>query len=254
MDPVPMEPVRTISMRYPLSGAGIQRYALLRRDSVVALMPSGESQMTVLGRTAYVTITWIAADSGTRLTAQVDSVRADSVQGLPSAALDSARGVRWTALRLPNGRAQNFTSGSRSLVGDQVRDQLALLFPPLPLTGAVPDASWTDSTVGPVRVSAFEAIEQARIIGRAEALSSPPGALFIEVVRTRTSAGQGTQFGQPITVSGSGVDTLSYELGPDARVLRAEGRRVTDVTVVLPSIGQQVTARETSLLVMTLLR
>jgi len=254
MDPVPMEPARTSPIRYPLSGAGLQRYALLRRDSVVALMPSGESETTVLGRTAYVTLTWIAADSGTRLTAQVDSVRADSVQGLPSAALDSARGVRWTALRLPNGRAQNFTSGSRSLVGDQVRDQLALLFPSLPLTGAVPDASWTDSTVGPVRVSAFEAIEQALVTGRAEALPSPAGALFIEVIRNRTASGQGTQFGQPITVTGSGVDSLSYVLGPDARVLRAEGRRVTDVTVVLPAIGQQVTARESSLLVMTLLR
>jgi hypothetical protein len=135
-----------------------------------------------------------------------------------------------------------------------VRDQLALLFPPLPLTGAIPDASWTDSTVGPVRVSAFEAVEQALIVGRAEALPSPPGALSIAILRTRTASGQGTQFGQPITVSGSGVDSLSYALGPDARVLRAEGRRVTDVTVVLPAIGQQVTARETSLLVMTLLR
>ncbi len=249
-----MDPAGTIPIRYPLTGAGIQRYALLRRDSVVALMPSGESQTTVLGRTAYVTITWIAADSGTRLTAQVDSVRADSVQGLPSAALDSARGARWTALRLPNGRAQNFTSGSRSLVGDQVRDQLALLFPALPLTGAAPGVSWTDSSSGPVRVSAFDAIEQALITLRAEALPSPAGALSIEVTRTRTASGQGTQFGQPITVSGSGVDSLSYELGPDARVLRAEGRRVTDVTVVLPAIGQQVTARESSFLVMTLLR
>ena len=135
-----------------------------------------------------------------------------------------------------------------------MRDQLALLFPPLPLTGAAAGFSWTDSTSAPVRVSAFDAIEQALITVRAEALPSRAGALLVAVTRSRTASGQGTQFGQPITVTGSGVDSLSYELGPDARVLRAEGRRVTDVTVVLPAIGQQVTARESSLLVMTLLR
>lgn len=248
------EPVKPASIRYPRTGAGIQRYALLRRDSVVALMPSGDSQTTVLGRTAYVTLTWIASDSGTRLTAQVDSVRADSMQGLPSAALDSARGARWTALRLPNGRVQNFTGGSGSLVADQVRDQLALLFPPLPPTGAVPDAWWTDSTSGPARVSAFDAVERALITARAQALPSQAGALLIEVTRTRTASGQGSQFGQTINVSGTGIDSLAYELAPDARVLQVEGRRLTEVIVVLPAIGQQVTARESSLLVMTLLR
>ena len=249
-----IDPVSATPIRYPLSGAGIQRYALLRRDSVVALMPSGESQTTVLGRTAYVTITWIASDSGTRLTAQVDSVRADSMQGLPSAALDSARGARWTALRLPNGRVQNFTGGTGSLVGDQVRDQLALLFPPLPTTGAVANVSWTDSTSGPARVSAFDAVERALILAHAESAPTPSGALQIDVTRSRTASGQSSQFGQVLTVSGTGVDSLIYQVGPDARVLSVEGRRLTDVTVVLPAIGQQVTARESSFLVMTLLR
>jgi hypothetical protein len=254
MDPMHTDPVGNTPIHYPRGGAGIQRYALQRRDSVVALMPSGESQTTVLGRTAYVTITWIASDSGTRLTAQVDSVRADSMQGLPSAALDSARGARWTALRLPNGRVQNFTGGSGSLVGDQVRDQLALLFPPLPITGAVANASWTDSTSGPARVSAFDAVERALITAHALSERSEAGALQIEVTRNRTASGQGRQFGQAITVSGSGVDSLTYELGADARVMHVEGRRLTEVTVVLPAIGQQVTARESSLLVMSLLR
>ena len=254
MDPMRTEPASAGPVRYPLSGAGIQRYALLRRDSVVAQMPSGESQTTVLGRTAFVTITWIASDSGTRLTAQVDSIRADSTQGLLSAALDSARGARWTALRLPSGAVQNFVGGSASLAGDQVRDQLALLFPPLPLAGAVPGASWTDSTSAPARVSAFETVERAVISAHAQSLEAPAGALLIEVTRNRTAAGQSTQFGQAITVSGTGVDSLAYRLGPDARVLHMEGQRTTDMTVVLPAIGQQVTAREYSFFVITLLR
>jgi hypothetical protein len=254
MDPLRTEPVGTVPVRYPRSGAGIQRYALLRRDSVVALMPNGESQTTVLGRTAYVTITWIAGDSGTRLTAQVDSVRADSMQGLPSAALDSARGARWTALRLPNGRVQNFTGGSGSLAGDQVRDQLALLYPPLPLGGAMVNAAWTDSTSGPARVSAFDAVERALITGRAHPPERAGSALLVDITRTRTASGESSQFGQKLTVSGSGVDSLTYIMGAEAQVLRVDGRRLTEVTVVLPAIGQQVTARESSLLVMTLLR
>jgi hypothetical protein len=240
-----------VVIRYPVGGAGISHYAFLRRDSVVATMPSGEEQLQLLGRTAYLTITWIAADSGTKITALVDSIVADTGLGMAQAQLDSARGTRWTALRLPTGNLSGLTGTRTSLAGDQVRDQLALLFPHLPPDGARPGATWTDSTEGPARVIAFEATEI--VLRRSEAGQTlVAGALPIQVASTRTAMGQGTQFGQAITVKGNGADTLAYQLAAEGRVLSVEGSRRTSLVVELSAIGQSVQARETSVLRMTL--
>ncbi len=254
MDPGRTDPARDVTIRYPRAGGGIQRYALVRRDSVVATMPTGEEQMQVQGRTAFVTITWVAADSGTRLTTQVDSIVGDSGLTTFAASLDSARGERWTGLRLPDGELVALSGGRGSLVGDQLRDQVQLLFPVLPPDGARPGASWSDSTTRPTRVSAFEANETAITFSRARPPAPANGALEVTVVRNRNASGEGTQFGQPITVLANGTDSLTYQLGTDSRVLRVEGYRITDVVVTLPSIGQTVPARESSILRMTLLR
>jgi hypothetical protein len=254
VDPLKGEPVRELVFRYPTSGGGIARYALTRRDSVNATMPTGDVQIQVLGRTAYVTVTWVAADSGARLTAQVDSVVGDSGLLAFSASLDSARGARWNGFRRPAGQLRELDGGPRSLVGDQVRDQLALLFPALPAAGARPGMTWIDSTSGPARVSAFEATENARIDSRAESQVTSAGALPLVVVRTRNATGQGTQFGQPMALRATGSDSLTYQLAPDGRVLSVEGTRITDLVVDLPSIGQSVPAHERSSLRMSLLR
>lgn len=253
-EPRRVEPARGLTIRYPRSGGGIARYAFGRRDSVVATMPSGETQVQLLGRTAFVTVTWVAADSGARITATVDSVIADSGVTGVQALFDSARTARWNAFRRPGGRLDQLTGGPKSLVADQVRDQLQLLFPLLPADGVQPGGSWSDSTSGPARLSAFEAVQTARSESHADALLTAAGALPIGVVLTRTATGEGTQFGQPMTLRATGADTLTYQLATDGRVLSVDGVRFTDLVVELPSIGQSVPARERSLLRMTLLR
>jgi hypothetical protein len=253
LDPGRVEPAHEVVVRYPRSGAGIARYAFARRDSVVATMPSGEDQVQVLGRTAYLTLTWVAADSGAKITATVDSVVADTGLLLPAAQSDSALGTRWTGLRPPTGGLSGLTGTRTSLLGDQVRDQLALLFPRLPADGARPGGGWTDSTETPARVSAFEALERSVTASEAgQPLTS--GALPIQVTSTRSAAGKATQFGQDITITATGSDTLAYQLAADGRVLAAEGRRWTSLVVELSAIGQSVPAHEMSSLSMTLLR
>jgi hypothetical protein len=242
-----------VVLRYPQSGAGITRYAFSRHDSVVATMPSGEEQVQVLARTAFLTLTWIAADSGTRFTTTIDSVVADSGLVLPTIVLDSARGTRWTALRPPLGGLTGVSSSRSSLLGDQVRDQLALLFPRLPADGVRPGARWTDSTQAPARVSAFEAEETSLTSSEAGQLL-PSGAVPIQVTATRSATGEATQFGQPITIKATGSDTLSYQFGGDGRILEVAGRRWTSLVVELSAIGQSVPAQEVSSLHMTLLR
>jgi hypothetical protein len=168
--------------------------------------------------------------------------------------LDSARGARWTATRRPGGLLTDVTGGPRSLIADQVRDQLLLLFPVLPAEGVHPGAAWSDSATGVARVSAFEATETALSATQAESMVTSSGALPLLIVRNRTATGQGTQFGQPMTLRATGSDTLSYQIAPDGRVLAVDGVRLTDLVVDLPSIGQSVPARERSTLRMLLVR
>jgi hypothetical protein len=253
IDPIRVEPARDLAIRYPRSGAGMLRYALARRDSVIATMPGGDTQVQILGRTAFLTLTWVAADTGTRLTATVDSIVPDS--GLTGLAmmLDSARGSRWTAFRRPEGHLVALAGGTRSLVADQIRDQLQLLFPLLPPEGLRPGATWTDSTKAVARVSAFEATEAALTASRAASMTTASGTLPLVVVRTRTATAEGMQFGQPMTLRATGSDTLTYQIAPDGRVLSAEGVRLTDLVIDLPSSGQSVPAQERSGLRMILL-
>ena len=253
VDPIRVEPVRDLAIRYPRTGAGISHYAFSRRDSVIATMPSGDTQVQILGRTAFVTLTWVAADTGTRPTATVDSTVADSGLTGITAMIDSARGSRWTALRRPWGEVTELAGGPRSLVADQIRDQLRLLFPLLPADGVHPGATWSDSTTAGARVSAFEATETALTASRSESMTTASGALPVVVVRTRSATAEGMQFGQPMTLRATGVDTLTYQLASDGRVLTAEGVRLTDLVVDLPSSGQSVPARERSALRMILL-
>jgi hypothetical protein len=247
------EPGRDVTVRYPRNGAGMVRYAFARRDSVAATMPSGEAQVQMLASTAYLTIAWIAADSGTKITGTVDSVVADSGMTLPLAVLDSARGTRWTALRPAGGGLTGLSGSKTSLLGDQIRDQLMLLYPHLPTDGAHPGNRWEDSTSFPARVSAFEATVISHVSHEADQVDGA-GTLPIRALIGRTATGDATQFGQPITLKATGTDTLDYRLGGDGRVLEVNGTRWTSLVVELSSIGQTVPVTEISRLRMTLLR
>ena len=253
VDPVRTTPAPVTPIRYPRAGGGVLRYAFHRRDSVEVTMPSGETQQQLLGRQAWLTLTWIAADSGTRLTAVVDSIRPDSGFVAAEFTLDSAWSARWAGLRGPDGRVQMGPGSSPSLTAGLIRDELGLLFPPLPPGGVLPGQGWLATDSGEARVSAFPATEQVQVSAAAGDTLTPAGALPLTVVRTRTAGGTGTQFGQPMEVRATGVDSLTYALLADGRVASVEGRRTTDVVVTLPSVGQSVPAHETSLLRFTLL-
>lgn len=241
------------ALSYPKSGAGIQHYAFSRRDSIVLTMPTGEEQVQILARTAFLTLTWVAADSGTRITSTIDSMVADSGLTIPLAQLDSARGTRWTALRPPSGGLTGITGNRSSLLGDQIRDQLALLFPRVPADGVRAGLQWTDSTVAPARVSAFEANETSLSSATAGALLSS-GGIPIQVTISRSATGEANQFGQTISLTSTGSDTLDYQFEKDGRISQASGHRSTSLVVELSAIGQKVPATESSVVSMKLLR
>ncbi len=240
------EPGRVLRARYPASGGAIARYALTRRDSVVSQMPSGEVQTQLRGRTAFVTVSWIATASLARLVAAVDSLVEDPAAPVPILQLDSARGTRWTAERRPGGPLTNFTGSARSLVGDQIRDELALLFPSLPPAGAGPGDVWSDSASMPVRLGGFEVLETGRGELRAGEVVHLGGsdALVIVAIRIRRAQGETTQFDQPIQITAAGTDSLSHAVAADGRVLAASGVRRTEMALAFPAVGQSITAQE----------
>jgi hypothetical protein len=245
------EPPQELVIRYPQGGSGLFRYAFVRQDTVVAAMPNGEEQTQIIGRTAYLTLTWIASDSGTKITAAIDSlVPAEGVSRFDPV-VDSALGARWAAWRHPDGTLTHLDPGSRSSVAEQVRDQFRLLFPILPLEGASPGRSWGDSTEGPALVSAFEARERVKLTSRAE--PGPDGSVAIDVVRERAADGEGLQYLQPITVTATGTDSLSYTMTEDGVVHDVAGRRLVHLDLDLPAVGQRVSARVCSFLGMRLL-
>jgi hypothetical protein len=256
IDPGRLVPEPDLVVAYPRAGGGLNRYALTRRDSVVITMPTGETQTQLSARTAFVTLTWIATDSATQLTATVDSLQPDSGFGL-TLAQDSARGLRLTGQRDRFGRVSSLEATVRSTAGDQLRDEITLLFPPLPEGGARAGAVWSDTTVGEARVTAFESTETAVVEATAGAVVALPGTgaagLEIEAVRHRSAQGEITQFDQPMQLESTGLDSLNYLVAPDGRVFSAEGRRRTDVLVTLPAIGQSVPARELTAFRMMLL-
>jgi len=242
------EASQELVIRYPRAGSGLVRYAFVRHDTVVAAMPSGEEQTQIIGRTAYLALTWIASDSGTRITAAIDSVVPSEGVSRFDPVVDSALGARWTAWRQPNGTLTHLDPGPRSSVAEQVKDQFRLLFPILPPEGASPGHVWGDSTEGPALVSAFEARERVTLASMAE--SGPDGSVAIAVVRKRTADGEGLQYLQPIRITATGTDSLSYTMTGDGVVHDVAGRRLIHLELDLPAVGQRVSARVCSFLAM----
>ncbi len=252
--PRPLEPAAQAAerVRYPRTGSGRQQYAFLRRDSIVVSMPSGEEQLQETASTSYLTLTWTAADSGIRFEAVVDSVVNDPDFPVPPVQLDSVRRSQWAFRQATTGAITGVVGRPASFRGEQLRDQLLLLYPVLPEDGAALYTSWRDSTAAPTRISAFPAQALVQLEARAEPRQGR--GLRVVTTRRRSAEGQSTLATQAVTVRATGVDSLVTELDGDARVLDATVHRVTDFVVELPAIGQTVPGREVSFLRMTLLR
>jgi hypothetical protein len=222
------------------------RYAWYRRDSLVVEMPGGESQTQAIGRTTYLRVSVTPKEGDSEVAVAVDSIRPDADATIPPVLLDSAVATTWTGRLGPNGRLTDIHASSSSLVADQLGSQLPLLFPALPAGGPRPGASWSDSTTGPYRSNAVTATEQAQVACRAlgyEAFQAAQ-ALRVECSRTSSFSGAGAQFGQDMTLQGSGTASLLYHLGTGGRVVGLAGQESNDLTITVVTVGQAVPARQ----------
>ena len=245
------------------SGKGLQlrtegtfRYSLWRRDSVVAQMPSGEAQVQVTGQTAFVTVNLQPVSEGAQLSATLDSVRPDADVTFSTTILDSLSSSKWSGKLTRAGWVESVTATTHSLLADQIRDAIKLLFP---VVGDNAGAGSTWQSTAPAvaaRLSVVDLDESVQVVGTAGAAANENGQKFIPitVIRTTTGQGSGSQAGQPIDLAATGRDSLVYHLGNDGQVLAAEGERVRDMTLTATAVGQTVPVTQESRLKFTLLR
>ena len=245
------------------SGKGLQlrtegtfRYSLWRRDSVVAQMPSGEAQVQVTGQTAFVTVNLQPASDGAQLTATLDSVRPDADVTFSTTTLDSLSNSKWSGKLTRSGWVESVSATNHSLLADQIRDAIKLLFP---VVGDNAGAGSTWQSTAPAvaaRLSVVDLDESVQVVGTAGAAANENGQKFIPitVIRTTTGQGSGSQAGQSIDLAATGRDSLIYQLANDGQVLAAEGARVREMTLTATAVGQTVPVTQESRLKFSLLR
>jgi hypothetical protein len=239
-----------------LRSEGTYRYSLWRRDSVVAQMPSGEAQIQVTGQTAFVTLNLQPVADGAQLTATLDSVRPDADVTFSTMTLDSLSQTKWSGKLSRPGWVESMTGTNHSLLADQIRDAVKLLFPVL-ADNAGTGSTWQSSAPAvPARLSVVDLDESVQVVGTAGSAANENGQKFIPitVVRTTTGKGSGSQAGQPIDLAATGRDSLIYQLGNDGQVLGAEGARVRDMTLTATAVGQTVPVTQESRLKFLLIR
>lgn len=215
-------------------------YVLHRLDSLTLHLPGGLQQQT-LDRTAYLHLTLAdEATGGYRATIVLDSLRA-SASAVPISpdSLAPVRGLRWTARVTPVGELSDLVADRSTTLGDQLTNQLRLLFPVLPTAGARAGGQWADSTRFPLKADAFDATEQARASYQAAA-ERRSGGLKIESKTTYQRTGTGTQFNQRLEMKASGQRDGAYYWGRDGVLLSAEGRELGTMTIAVPATGQMV--------------
>ncbi len=219
-------------------------------------MPSGEAQVQVTGQTAFVTVNLQPASDGAQLTATLDSVRPDADVTFSTTTLDSLSNSKWSGKLTRSGWVESVTATNHSLLADQIRDAIKLLFPVVG-DNAGAGSTWQGTAAAvAARLSVVDLDESVQVVGTAGAAANENGQKFIPITVIRTTAGQGSgsQAGQPIDLAATGRDSLVYQLGNDGQVLAAEGERVRDMTLTATAVGQTVPVTQESRLKFSLLR
>jgi len=219
-------------------------------------MPSGEAQVQVTGQTAFVTVNLKPASDGAQLTATLDSVRPDADVTFSTTILDSLSLSKWSGKLTRSGWVESVTATTHSLLADQIRDAITLLFPVVG-DNAGAGSTWQSTAVAvAARLSVVDLDESVQVVGTAGAAANENGQKFIpiSVIRTTTGQGSGSQAGQPIDLAATGRDSLVYQLSNDGQVLAAEGERVRDMTLTATAVGQTVPVTQESRLKFSLLR
>lgn len=221
------------------------RYRLERFDTVLVQLPDSSTQSQTFGRAAWLTVSTTEAGEGFDATIVLDSLEVSGVAAQnAAAALDSARGTRWTGRVAANGRLSNLSPDRTSMVGEQAGALLQLLFPILPGDGIRADAAWADTSDVATKVDMFDVREQAVTQYRAMSPSvrGRGTALPIQADAAFSQEGTTSQRGQNLSIEAEGTRRFIYYLGTDGVPAGLEGSEKSDVTIMVPAVGQSMQA------------
>jgi hypothetical protein len=232
-------------------------YALTRHDSLTLQLPGGASQLQLIDRTAYLSVTLTPDIAGYQATIVLDSLQS-AVGGVPAVpdSILPARGTRWAATLTSEGKLSTLKADRSSTLGDQVGSNLRSLFPALPPGGVRTGMEWTDTTEVPIRADAFDATERSLTNYRATESddSRARKAIKLESSGTYQRTGRGKQYDQQLEMTASGMRTAVHYLNPDGTLASAHGSDSGDMTITVPAVGQTVPVKQSGSYSITSLR
>lgn len=243
--PTVVEPSEGRGREIAYSAIPRSRYRLERFDTVLVQLPDSSTQTQIFGRTAWLTVATTAAGGGFDATIVLDSLEVSGVMAQNAgAALDSARGTRWTGRVGANGRLSNLAADRKSLVGEQAGAMLQLLFPVLPGSGIRASAAWTDTSDAATKVDMFDVREQAvtQYLAMSPSVRGNGTSLPIQADASFSQAGTASQRGQDLSLETKGTRRFIYYLGLDGVPAGLEGSEKSDVTIMVPAVGQSMQA------------
>jgi hypothetical protein len=220
------------------------RYQFQRFDTLALQLPNGSAQSQTYAWSAWLDTRASRETNGFRLVITLDSLDVEASPPAPQAAMDSARGTRWTAHLDADGKLSSLQADRESSIAAQFAAMLRYLYPPLPGASVRSGATWTDSATVPTRAQNFEVEEH----GKTEYVASGPvvhgdqTVLLIGGSGTFTRSGNTTQFGQAMQHQSAGQRRLTFYLGTNGVPAGLDGTESSKVTITVPAVGQSLTA------------
>jgi hypothetical protein len=162
-------------------------------------------------------------------------------------ALDSAQGVRWSALMAPSGGLDSVrVEGGSTLAANLSGELSRLFFPAIPAAGLAIGSEWDDTAQVVIGGLAVNLTEHASTHYRVPEQTIPreQPSLQIEALAQLSRTGADSSTGQVIEATGTGVDSTLFRLGQGGRFLGVEGVDSVGMVFTVPAVGQSVPVQQ----------
>lgn len=224
------------------------RYVLRRSDSVGVQLPDSSTRTQVFERDAWLDTRASNETGGFKLVITLDSIAVTGPMLPPQAALDSARGVRWTAHLSTEGKLSSVEADRPSSIASQFAAMFPYLYPSLPDPDIRAGAAWTDSATTPTRADNFDVTERAQLhyVVTGPVVHGNGTVLVISGTGTFARTGTATQFGQPMQLESGGNRTVTHYLSMDGVPAGLEGSETSKATITVPAVGQSLNVTQAS--------